>query len=215
MQYKIISDSVQEFNGAKFHIGTNGYFYKTLGSNQKQIRNKSRESMHRFVWEFYNGSIPKGFIVHHKDEKKDNNNIENLILMDKKDHRKMHSIQFHKDNPEHSRKTIEKIQSKCKEWHKSEDGRKWHKENFEKNGHMLYKKGIFICEVCKKEYEGVQRGENRNKYCSDKCASKARRDSGIDNEERKCHNCGKLFTINKYRKTKCCCKHCAQRLRFS
>lgn len=36
--------------------------------------------LHRYVWEQANGSIPDGYDVHHKNEIKDDNRIENLEL---------------------------------------------------------------------------------------------------------------------------------------
>ena len=43
--------------------------------------------MHRFVWEHYNGKIPDGYDVHHKDGNTHNNSIENLeIVLEKNSH---------------------------------------------------------------------------------------------------------------------------------
>ena len=39
--------------------------------------------LHRAVWEFYNGKIPIGYVIHHKDGNPENNDIENLQLMSK------------------------------------------------------------------------------------------------------------------------------------
>ena len=46
------------FNGEKFTLRNNGYYGKTYGD---------RELMHRYVWRFYKGDIPKGYDIHHKD----------------------------------------------------------------------------------------------------------------------------------------------------
>lgn len=46
--------------------------------------------LHRAVWEFYNGKIPKGYHIHHKDENKKNNQIENLECLTKHDHNSLH-----------------------------------------------------------------------------------------------------------------------------
>jgi len=37
--------------------------------------------MHRIVWEFFNGPIPKGFIIHHKNSIRNDNRISNLDLL--------------------------------------------------------------------------------------------------------------------------------------
>lgn len=52
--------------------------------------NRKNQHIHRLVWEKYNGKIPKGFIVHHKDENKLNWSIENLELMNRSEHLKRH-----------------------------------------------------------------------------------------------------------------------------
>lgn len=41
------------------------------------------KKVHRLVWEAFNGPIPDGMVINHKDEVKDNNNLENLCLMTK------------------------------------------------------------------------------------------------------------------------------------
>lgn len=46
---------------------------------------------HRRVWAEANGPIPDGFHVHHIDEDRSNNAIENLALVSKAEHRRIHS----------------------------------------------------------------------------------------------------------------------------
>lgn len=41
---------------------------------------RHRKMVHRVVWEAFNGTIPKGVIINHKDEDKANNNLDNLEL---------------------------------------------------------------------------------------------------------------------------------------
>ena len=45
---------------------------------------------HRYIWEQYNGQIPEGYVIHHIDEDKSNNNIENLRMMLCGDHSILH-----------------------------------------------------------------------------------------------------------------------------
>jgi len=67
----------QFFNGDKFTLRDTGYYGRSLGD---------RKLMHRVVWEYHNGKIPKGYDVHHKDRDRTNNRIENLGVMSKSEH---------------------------------------------------------------------------------------------------------------------------------
>lgn len=70
--------------------------YKTtfgdLNENNKgYFRLSDNTLLHRKVWEEYYGQkIPKGYVIHHKDENPKNNSIENLQLMTVEEHIKHH-----------------------------------------------------------------------------------------------------------------------------
>lgn len=73
---------VVEFNGRKYTIKPDGYFRATEGD---------RSLLHRDMWEFYVGPIHDGWDVHHKDENKSNNTIENYECLPKGDHTRIHN----------------------------------------------------------------------------------------------------------------------------
>lgn len=56
------------------------------------IRHSSQiyTSLHRKIYEKYNGDIPRNWEVHHKDCDKTNNSPENLIALSKSQHRLLH-----------------------------------------------------------------------------------------------------------------------------
>ena len=54
--------------------------YKRVVLMKEGVRN--RKMVHRIVWEAFRGFIPEGRIINHKDEKKNNNVLDNLELCD-------------------------------------------------------------------------------------------------------------------------------------
>lgn len=192
--------------GKKF-IYFNGLKYTRDEKTGYYLNSTNSVRLHRSIWEYHNEDIPKGFHVHHIDGDKSNNNIENLAVMDGKEHLYLHGKQ-----PE----GIEKIQraqplgqEKAKEWHRSEEGSKWHKSQYLKTKDKLHEKKDFKCERCGTKFEAVKNGLNR--FCSNKCKAAARRDSGIDNVTKDCEFCGTPFTSNKYQKKRFCSKACSNK----
>jgi len=73
---------IQEFDGKKFTLRNTGYFGST--TNERTL-------LHRYKWEYYNGKIPKGWDIHHKDENKWNNEISNFECLPKADHARIYT----------------------------------------------------------------------------------------------------------------------------
>lgn len=134
-----VSDTKKVFNGFNFY-------------KNKKSRYTCTITLHRFLWQFYNGKIPEGYDIHHKDFDKENNVISNLELVTKDDHKKIHLSHKTKKVPE--------------------------------------KKQKFICKVCGKEYESVNRINNT--YCSAKCKKTAKRVRAT--KIKICKVCGKEFS---------------------
>lgn len=194
------------FDGYKFRRDAKtGYYLAT-----KPTYNGKRERLHVYVWRYFNGPIPDGYHIHHRDEDKYNNNLDNLECIPQFNHLSLHATEraerFHDEIITMLR---EKAIPKAAEWHKSEIGRAWHRENAFPVWEM--EETEHICECCGKKY--MTRDTGHNKFCSNNCKAAARRKSGIDDETRKCAFCGKEFVVNKYAVTKCCSRSCARRLR--
>ena len=166
---------------------------------------KTHKRLHKYVWEYFNGEVPEGYHVHHIDGDKTHNEIENLALMEKSEH-----VRWHNANMTDERKIAatdnlaQNAMPKAREWHQSVEGREWHKRHYEQYKELFNKRQTCICAVCGKEFEG----DAKSKYCSNNCKAAARRASGVDNEERRCAVCGKVFYANKYSKQKTCSREC-------
>lgn len=192
------------FNGFSFRKDRKTGYY--LCSKRTDIG--KRERLHCYVWRYFNGEIPKGYHIHHKDEDKSHNDIENLECVIMPAHLSYHGKEHSILEREKVVKNIkENALPKAIEWHKSKKGREWHKEHCD----SLHKIITFKCRFCGKEFESMNNGKNL--YCSNACKVAMRKKSGIDNEERVCIICGEKFIANKYSRTKTCSKNCAGILR--
>ena len=191
-----MNKKTQIFNGVKFTRDDETGYY---------LNSTIRKRMHVYVWEFYNGKVPKGFEVHHKDFDRSNNDISNLQLMTATEHKRYHGenqsaelLQFRREN------LATKARPKANEWHGSEEGREWHKAHYAEMGDKLHERVTKTCKQCGKEFQGL----SYNLFCSNACKSAYRRKTGVDNVERICKVCGKTFTTNRYTKVQTCSYHC-------
>lgn len=113
----IISDTVQEFNGTRFYKC--GAYFQHKG-----------KALHVEVWTQAHGPIPEGFEIHHRDHNRSNNALSNLELLEGSEHARLHSR-----TPENRRRALEQLpaaRERAKEWHGSEAGREWHKEQYQR-----------------------------------------------------------------------------------
>lgn len=60
------------------------------GYPRMQVDGRSKKT-HVVMWEKANGEKPKGFDIHHKDLNKENYELENLELLTRIDHRRIHA----------------------------------------------------------------------------------------------------------------------------
>ena len=196
------------FNGYKFRRDLKTGYY--LSSNKTDAG--KRERLHVCVWRFFNGKVPKGYSVHHVDENKMHNDIENLSLMQKGEHSSLHGTKRWEMEPE---KMLDNLMRNAipasKAWHASEEGRKWHSEHASQIMQNLEKQE-YVCKNCGNKFYTIPVGKEK-KYCSNACRSAARRKSGVDAEMRICPVCGKEFYVDKYLSTKTCSRRCGAMLR--
>lgn len=187
----------QEFNGKRYHLYPNEKYYS-----------RGIKRLHVVVYRFYNGVIPPGFAIHHKDENTHNNHPLNLEMMLRGDHQRLH---MGKRDIEEMRKTINHARKFASKWHSSPEGRAWHRELAKS---MKYKTIEKICAQCGKPFTTIALSENGHaKFCSNNCKSEARRKSGVDDIEVKCSICGQAFIKNRYARKVTCSNVCQVKLR--
>ena len=190
-----------EFDGIRFYPDKRGYWLGHIKGRSNPIR------LHIYVWEHYNGPIPKGYHVHHIDHNPDNNEIENLQLLSEHEHLCLHAALQEK---EVARLNLMKYaQPAACAWHGSEEGRKWHSEHGKRVAEITTADLVTkVCQVCGKEYQVPRFCSEGSRFCSNNCKAQWRRDSGLDNIEVKCRICGKPFWTNKYAQAHYCSKEC-------
>lgn len=80
-------------------------------------RNKIVGQLHRYIWEKHNNcKIPKGYVIHHKDENVDNNDITNLILMSNPEH-----VRFHRKGKQFSQEHLKNLSESHKGYKPTEE----------------------------------------------------------------------------------------------
>src|SRR3990167_4450027 len=137
---------------------------------------KSPVSLHRQIWIDNFGAIPKGFVVHHKDENPLNNNVSNLELLTNVEHSRNHTKERIYSSPELLETTIRNLKlgrAKADLWHRGEEHRKlakkWAKESWRNK--KTEPKNCTLIE-CGKIYQTYF--PTRSKFCSRKCKEHSR-----------------------------------------
>lgn len=201
----------EEFQGQIYKIWINSS-NKSMRSYFRCFKRKEGvDYLHRKKWESVNGEIPHGYDIHHIDGNTLNNEISNLELISKEDHKKAHIESIRKRGLENAENgLLERIRPLTKEWHESEEGSKWHSEHakntFNRENHD---KIVMSCSNCSEEYIVSKLDVSKSKFCSNKCRASARRKSGVDNVKKVCDNCGGEFIASKYAKGRMCSRKCA------
>jgi hypothetical protein len=208
------SESIR-FNGVIFRRYPNSsnwadrqYYTPGIADRQRGIGR-----LHEEIWKRAHGPIPDGCEIHHADYNPDNNDLRNLVCLTVAEHKEAHRERGRERTrtPEFQAH-LNRIRPLAAGWHRSEEGRAWHREHATKHQFGRGKQRAEVCEQCGASYETTKASAG-DRFCSNKCKSAWRRASGVDNEQRVCAYCGGEFTVNRYNPKRCCGRTCAQRLR--
>lgn len=188
------SERCQEFLGVRYYLC--GRYFQKRGMR-----------LHRHVYATNFVAIPPGRAhhVHHIDGNPHNNSPENLQLRDGPGHVSEHLREDARSVI--SRGSLLRAAPSAAKWHRSEEGREWHRKNFKALAVAIQKRGQRDCLQCGATFEGHW----AQRYCTNACKSAARRDSGADTVTRSCAGCGADFPANKYTKIVYCGRSCAAR----
>lgn len=197
------------FYGRKFTRDENTGYYLEAG-----VCDGKRQRLHVAVWEYFNGPVPAGMHIHHIDMDKGNNELGNLAMLTASAHARLHGENFTDEYRERLRDNmLNKAAPKAKDWHRSEEGRAWHRVH----AMSIVETAVpadYICSACGRTFESLRHyPENENRFCGNNCKAAYRRKSGIDNEERTCEVCGKTFVCNRYMPTRTCSRSCGHKIR--
>lgn len=111
-----------EYLGYKFYLQSTGRYYSV------RVLVLGERLLHRVIWSKYNGKIPDGYCVHHKNHDWADNRISNLELIKNSEHSRYHSKKRLQDPRinEKNNLLLDKIRPKSVAWHRSVEGRNWH-----------------------------------------------------------------------------------------
>lgn len=144
------------------YVSYRRYFYAFSKGNGTQ----KRTTLHRQLWKDNFGEIPDGYDIHHRDGNYLNNTIDNLECVSKKDH----ALRHKKGCTEERKQLLENIRPLTKEWHSSDEGKKWHSTHG-KNVYENLPEKTRVCELCGHEYVTKCTRENI-RFCSRKCINR-------------------------------------------
>ena len=199
-----------DFNGVRF------YRYPESKNRSHTIyfqphvhaRRKGVQSLHVEIWKAAHGPLPEGMEVHHKDGNPDNNDLDNLDLISRSEHARLHARERAR-SPERLAQLKRASQSPARlAWMQSAEGKAKMRENARKSMSRL---PLLTrnCDFCGVEYRYKLA---RSRFCSDRCALRQRTGVKLHREARPCVTCGKLFDAMANLGAKYCSHTCRARL---
>lgn len=218
---EVIDDKHQSFLGISFRKRSRGHYFNPM------------MSIYRLVWIYYRGELPPHAVIHHIDENKDNNDIENLRAMEVSAHIKLH---HQKDKNDLNIFVCQDCGAvfgstanralycpMCRKEREQQRERKY--ERLAEETKRLNEAarriesiagGIRTCPICNRmffNYPDHRRGHADRKTCSAECEQKLREQKWIErriDRTKICEVCGKPFEWKYHSKQKTCSPECGK-----
>jgi hypothetical protein len=185
------------------------YYTPGIADKQRGVRR-----LHEEIWIDAHGPIPDGCHIHHDDHDPLNNDLGNLVCLTSEEHAAEHEESWSERSSQPAQLAhLEAIRSLAVAWHRSPEGHDWHVEHGKRTWEGR-ESTPRTCEQCSTPFESVTlRADDR--FCSNACKSAWRRDAGLDDVDRTCHQCGDVFRVNKYSGKRHCSRACGARCRWA
>lgn len=152
----VLDEITQYFNGSLYRIWPSDRYFSKGGSR-----------LHRDVWRAAFGPIPEGCHVHHRDSNPKNNALDNLECLPAAEHYA---------KPKNGR-ISDKARNAAAEWHRSPEGREWHRQQAVKSeGWKKWKREPKPCENCGAVFDALIRKSGASqRFCNELCKAAAYR----------------------------------------
>ena len=162
MQPCVVGEKIQEFDGVRYYL-CGKYFQR------KGVR------LHRVVWEHYNGPVPDGFHIHHVNNDRADNRLENLECLSSREHL---GGKHGEESGHRARKSLPRAHAAASRWHGSDEGRRWHSSHFEQHIRPILARRVKAsCAECGGEYFVSFIRAKQSKCCGGACKARALRKS--------------------------------------
>lgn len=187
-----VDDTHQRFNGIIYRKDNSRHY-------------SANQQIHRAVYRYYQGEIPTGYEIHHRDENPANNAPDNLQCLTKSSHSALH----HRDGV--GKKTKNFICAQCGKplTIRATANRRFCSQTCYIKYCNEKKKRPSVCAFCGKIFIAH---DKRQKFCSQSCNAKFQFKD--HRETRTCPICGKTFTARISTNKRACSQACAAVLRW-
>lgn len=197
-------NDVVDYDGLRF-ARYDGNLYYWLKNYPERGRSCS---LHVYVWEKHHGPRPEGFQIHHVVRDFRTTDPAHLECIPRSEHARLHALERRASGSLQDFNDLSR--QRATEWHRSKAGRAWHAEH----GRQIWENvspETFVCVRCGDDYLTFACSRKRG-FCSPACQSAARRESGVDDEDRVCAVCSAAFRVNRYSRVVTCSLSCGGKL---